>query len=258
MRLQLIRNATLKLDYGGTKILIDPCLAPRHSLESFAGISPNPTVDLPIAVEEIVDGVELIVVSHLHSDHYDEVAKLSLPKGLPLICQPGDEDTFRQDGFADVRPLLEALEWRGVRITRREGSHGLGPVLDDMGPVMGFVIEAPGEPTVYWAGDTVLYPPVAETIAAVRPDVTITHSCGARWNGDPIVMDAAETLAVCRLAPAGGVVVATHMEALDHATVDRAALRDAAVAGGISSDRLRIPADGNVLDLLEGRFSEPA
>jgi len=256
--LQLIRNATLKLYYAGSTILIDPCLAPKHGLESFAGKSLNPTVDLPASIDEIVHDVELVVVSHLHSDHYDDVAKESLSKHLPLICQPGDEETIGQDGFADVRPLARTLEWRGIRFSRRKGSHGLGPVVEEMGPVMGIVIEAAGEPTIYWAGDTVFYPPVAATIDELRPDVTIVHSCGALWNGDLIVMDGVQTVDLCHLAPTSGIVIATHMEALDHATVDRLALRREAAAAGISEKRLLIPIDGETLDLPMSSFSKAA
>ncbi len=252
MRLQLIRNATLKLDYAGATILLDPYLAPRHSLPSFTGRSPNPMTELPLSIDEILQGVDLVVVSHLHTDHFDSVAKQVVPKQLLLICQPGDEDVIRAVGFEDVVPLKSSLEWQGIRFTRREGSHGLGPVVEKMGPVMGFVIQAPGEPTIYWAGDTVLYPPVAEAIAELQPDIVVTHSCGARWDGDLIVMDDEQTLEVCRSVPPGTVVVATHMEALDHATVDRAALRKAARAAGIGQDRLLIAADGETLTFAAG------
>jgi L-ascorbate metabolism protein UlaG (beta-lactamase superfamily) len=253
LRLQLVRNATLKLDYGGRTILIDPYLAPKHSLPSYTGRSPNPLVDLPVAIEAVLAGVELVVVSHLHSDHFDSVAKQIVPKDLPLICQPGDEETVRNAGFRDVAPLVGDFAWGGVSFTRCEGSHGLGQVVQKMGSVMGFVLRAPGEPTVYWAGDTVLYPPVIETIRSARPDIIVTHSCGARWDGDPIVMDALETVEVCRIAPAGAIVIATHMEALDHATVDRQALHEAAIAAGITG-RLRIPADGEKLTFEASSF----
>lgn len=248
MRFQLIRNATLKLVYGGRTILVDPYFAPRFSRPSFTGKSPNPLVDLPLPIEGILDGVEMVIVSHLHSDHYDPVAQESVPKHLPLFCQPGDEETIRSHGFADVRPLVDSATWHGITLIRRDGSHGLGPVLKEMGPVMGLTLMAEGEPRIYWAGDTVLYPPVEETIAAFRPDVVVTHSCGAFWGPDRIVMDAAETLAVCRAAPEA-TVIATHMEALDHATVDRAALRQAAKAAGVASSRLLIPEDGEAFEL---------
>lgn len=250
MQLQLIRNATLKLSFAGCTILVDPYFAPRHSLPSYTGRSPNPLVELPVAVDEIIAGVELVIVSHLHSDHFDSVAKERVPKSLPILCQPGDEGAIRNAGFTNVTPLEDTTTWQGIAITRREGSHGLGPVLEKMGSVMGFSLDAPDEPSLYWAGDSVLYPPVTETITRTRPQVIVTHSCGAMWDGVPIVMDAAETIAICRMSP-GSTVVATHMEALDHATVSRLALRQAAQKEGIAPERLLIPADGETLSLAK-------
>jgi L-ascorbate metabolism protein UlaG (beta-lactamase superfamily) len=181
MKLQLLRNATLKLSYGGRTILIDPYFAPRHSLPSFAGRSPNPLVDLPLPVEGILAGVELVVVSHLHSDHFDKAAQEAVPKHLPIVCQPGDEATIGKAGFTNVTPLTTSIDWNGLRLTRCEGSHGLGTVVEKMGNVMGFVLESPEEPTLYWAGDTVLYPPVLEAVRRITPDIIVSHSCGARW-----------------------------------------------------------------------------
>lgn len=247
MKLQLVRNATLKLGYAGRTILVDPYLAPRHSLPSFTGKSPNPTAELPMSIEEILAGVELVIVSHLHTDHFDSVAKERVPRDLPLVCRPGDEETIRKAGFTDVRPLTGETNWRGIRIVRREGNHGSGDVLAKMGPVMGFTLEAADEPSVYWAGDTILYPPVLETISGFRPDVVVTHSCGALWDNTLIVMDAEQTVATCEAVKEKAVVVATHMEALDHSTVDRAALRSHADRRGISPARLLIPADGETL-----------
>lgn len=249
MKLQLLRNATLKLSYGGRTILVDPYFAPRHSLPSFAGRSPNPLVDLPLPVEEILAGVELVIVSHLHSDHFDGSAQKAVSKHLPVICQPGDEATIAGAGFTDVTPLTTSTDWNGLRLTRCEGSHGLGPVVEKMGNVMGFMLETPGEPKLYWAGDTVLYPPVIETVRRAEPDIIVSHSCGACWDGDLIVMDADQTTSLCETAPRS-IVVATHMEALDHATVDRNDLRRAADAKGIPATRLIIPRDGETIDLV--------
>ncbi|QRM55417.1 MBL fold metallo-hydrolase [Sinorhizobium sp. BG8] len=246
MKLQLIRNATLKLDYAGHTVLIDPYFAPMHSQPSFAGRSENPLVELPVDIDAILEGVELVIVSHLHEDHFDDVAKERVPKHLPIFCQPGDETEIREAGFANVTPLTDRATWNGLTLTRRDGSHGLGPVVELMGSVMGFSVEAKGEPSIYWAGDTVLYPPVADIIRETNPDVIITHSCGARWDGDLIVMDAGETIEVCETSQSA-VVVATHMEALDHATVSRQDLRRAAEARGIAASKLLIPADGDTL-----------
>ncbi|MDK4703672.1 MBL fold metallo-hydrolase [Rhizobium sp. CNPSo 4062] len=248
MQLELIRNATLKITYGGQVLLIDPYFAPRHTLPSFTGRSPNPMTELPRSIDDILQGVELVIVSHLHTDHFDAVAKERVPKTLPILCQPGDEGRIRDAGFTSVTPLAQSIVWQGVTITPKQGSHGIGPVVEKMGPVIGLTLEADGEPTVYWAGDTVLYPPVAGTILEFSPDIIVTHSCGARWDGDLIVMDDKQTLEVSRLAPQA-TIVATHMEALDHATVTRQALRQTAEAGGLDPSRLLIPADGETLHL---------
>ena len=248
MQLELIRNATLKVTYGGHILLIDPYFAPRHSLPSFTGRSPNPMTELPRSIDDILQGVELVIVSHLHTDHFDAVAKERVPKTLPILCQPGDEGRIRDASFTNVTPLTQSTVWQGLTITPRQGSHGVGPVVEKMGPVIGLTLEAAGEPTVYWAGDTVLYPPVAETIREFSPDIIVTHSCGARWDGDLIVMDDKQTLEVSRLAPEA-TIVATHMEALDHATVTRQDLRQTAEAGGLGPSRLLIPVDGETLHL---------
>jgi L-ascorbate metabolism protein UlaG (beta-lactamase superfamily) len=249
MQLHLIRNATLRLTYGGCRWLIDPFLAPKHTLRSFAGISPNPLVDLPCTPQEVVAGIDRVIVSHLHPDHFDTTAEELLPKSLPLFCQPGDESQIASKGFHNVTPVENAIERQGIRITRTLGQHGTGAMAERMGKVSGFLFQARGEPTVYWAGDTIWYQAVAQVITGTQPDVIITHSSGAKIGEyDPIVMDAGQTIAVCRAAPRA-VVVAVHMEALDHGTVSRADLRGAADAAGIGRDRLLIPDDGVILTL---------
>jgi L-ascorbate metabolism protein UlaG (beta-lactamase superfamily) len=250
MRLRLFRNATQRLRYAGHEILLDPYFAPKHSRPSFAGRSPNPLVDLPCPPEEIMAGAELLILSHLHSDHFDPEAQRLLPKELPVFCQPGDEEAIRGHGFERVTPVADAVTWNGITLTRTPGQHGTTPTeLADMGTVSGFVFQAPGEPTVYWAGDTILYEEVSETIERFWPDVIITHSSGAMWKGNgPIVMDAAQTLAVCKASPDSR-VVAIHLDSLDHGEVSREDLRAQASAAEISDERLLIPEDGETLEL---------
>jgi L-ascorbate metabolism protein UlaG (beta-lactamase superfamily) len=249
MRLRLFRNATQRLRYAGREILLDPYFAPKHSRPSYAGRSPNPLVDLPCPPEEIMAGAELLILSHLHSDHFDPEAQRLLPKDLPVLCQPGDEDAIQGHGFERVTPVAGTLAWNGIDVTRTPGQHGTHAELEEMGSVSGFVFQAPGEPTTYWAGDTVLYEPVREVLARFRPDVIVTHSSGALWKGSgPIVMDAAQTLAVCRAAPESR-VIAIHLDSLDHGEVSREDLRAQARAEGIPDAQLLIPADGETVEI---------
>ncbi len=249
MKFQLIRSATLRMDYAGQRFVIDPYLAARHSRPSYAGNSLNPLVDLPCSPAEVIAGVEWVLVSHLHSDHFDPAAQELLPKDTPILCQPGDEAWIAGKGFRRITPVVQGLAWQSIMITRTPGQHGSGDVLAEMGQVSGFIFQAENEPTLYWAGDTIWYEGVADTIARTRPQIIVTHSCGAVWGAHvPIVMDAAQTIAVCQAAP-NSIVIATHMDSVDHATISRENLRQYADAHGIGPDRLLIPADGETLAL---------
>ena len=249
MQLQLIRSATLRLEYARHRFIIDPYLAARHTRPSYTGASPNPLVDLPCSPLEAIAGIEMVLISHLHSDHFDPAAKELLPKTLPVLCQPEDQAEIESMGFRRVIPVHDRVDWHGIRITRTPCQHGTGAVLAEMGDASGFVFSAQNEPTIYWAGDTIWCEAVAETIHRTQPDVIVTHSCGAVW-GDHvlIIMDAAQTVAVCRTAPSS-TIIATHMEALDHATVTRAALREYAEAQGVGPAKLLIPLDGTRITL---------
>ena len=247
MELQSIRNATVRVQYGGRLFVIDPYLAPKQSLPSYTGRSPNPLVDLPCSPEDVIDGVEMVVVSHLHSDHFDTAVQSLLPKDLLIYCQPGDETFIEGKGFQRVKPILDFEVWQCIKITRTGGQHGTGEVLDEMGEVSGFVFQAANEPTVYWAGDTIWCEVVEAVIKEFEPEIIISHSCGAVWGDNVlIVMDEAQTVAMAKAAP-NSTVVATHMEALDHGMVSRESLRRYADEAGIGRDRLLIPLDGEVI-----------
>jgi len=244
VRIRLLRNATQRVFYGGVSWLWDPYLAPRFSRPSFTGASPNPLVELPCTPEEAVAGSEAVIVSHPHSDHFDPLARQLLPKAVPLFCQPCDREEIEGEGFTDVRPVQDSARFRGVSLHRVPGRHGSGAVLEEMGRTSGFILQADGEPTVYWVGDSIWCEEVARSIRRFAPRVVITHSSGAVWGGgELIVMDAAQTLEVCRAAPRS-TVIAVHLEALDHGTVSRRELRARAEEAGIPPDRLHIPADG--------------
>ncbi|MBX3059694.1 MAG: MBL fold metallo-hydrolase [Anaerolineae bacterium] len=249
MKMQLIRSATLRVNYNGRLFIIDPFLAAKGTVRSFAGIAPNPIVKLPCTPEAAIAGVEMALVSHLHVDHFDDTAVALLPKDLPILCQPGDEEKIKEKGFTAVTPITHSLTWQGISFTRTPGQHGTGEVGQRMGQVSGFVWQAAGEPTVYWAGDTIWYETVAEVIRTVQPDVIITHSSGAKFGDSaPIVMDAAQTIAVCTAVPQA-TVIAVHLESLDHGTVSRADLRALADSHGIPASHLLIPQDGETLRL---------
>jgi L-ascorbate metabolism protein UlaG (beta-lactamase superfamily) len=248
MKIQLIRNATMKIAYKGHVILTDPMLSPKGAIRPFAGIARNPTVALPLPMEDILNGVEMVLVSHGHPDHIDEAAQKELPQTTPVFCQPGDEIKMAGKGFKSVIPIESTHSWEGITITRTLGEHGKGKILERMGTVSGFVLQADDEPTVYWVGDSIWCNAVEENMRAFKPDIIVTHSGGATIPGfEPIIMDIEQTLEVAAASSEEAVVVAIHMEALDHCGVSREALRRAADSKDIPRSRLLIPDDGDII-----------
>ena len=247
MHIQLIRNATLRMTYGHQVFITDPYLAPKHSQEPLIGKSRNPIVDLPFPPEDVLANIEMALVSHLHPDHFDTVAQQRLPKPIQIYCQLGDEDQIKQAGFSRVTVVDGSIDWHGVKITRIPGEHGNKAWSAQMGAVSGFILRAEHEPTIYWAGDTIWCEPVRQVILETAPDIIITHSSGASFEaGAPIIMDAQQTIEVCRTAPQA-IVVAIHMETFDFDTVSRRDLRARAEGEGIEARQLLIPADGETL-----------
>ena len=247
MKIQLIRNATMKITYAGRTILTDPMLAPKGDFEAFAGIARNPTIELPFQIEEIVNGIDSVLVTHDHQDHFDKTASAALPKTTTVFCQPGDEGKITGKGFQSVTPIETSYTWEGITITRTDGQHGSGKVLKFIGKVSGFVFQASGEPTVYWVGDSIWYEAVKNTIEKFKPNIIITHSGGAKIPGfETIIMDAEQTLTTLK-ASQDAVVVAIHLEALDHCQVNREMLRQMADAADIPASRLVIPKDGETI-----------
>src|SRR5210317_1281544 len=124
MKIQLIRNATMKISYAGHTFLTDPMLAPKDAYKPFADIARNPTIDLPLALEAILKDVESVVVSHDHPDHFDKAAGTALPKTFPVFCQPADKGRLTEAGFRTVIPIEISTTWEGITITRTAGRHG--------------------------------------------------------------------------------------------------------------------------------------
>ena len=195
MQIQLVRSATIRVSLAGTVLLIDPWLAARGEGRSYAGRVRSPLVDLPMPVEDVVDGIDAVLVSHLHSDHIDAAGAQAIPPGTPVLAPRRDVAGLRALGVANVVPVEGSATVGAIEIVLTPGRHGPDDVLPAMGEVSGFILRAPGEPSLYWVGDSILCDEVRAVIRSERPEVIVVHACGADWEGTaPLVMDAGMVL----------------------------------------------------------------
>jgi L-ascorbate metabolism protein UlaG (beta-lactamase superfamily) len=237
VRITLVRSATLLLELAGKRVLVDPMLddaGARPPIDQTRNEVANPTVPLPFPAEEVVRGLDAVIVTHRHRDHLDARGEELLPRDVPVFCQPEDEDALREMGL-DARAIVDEIEWECLRITRTPARHGSGAIAELLAPVSGFVL---GE--LYLAGDTVWYDAVAETIERHRPRVAVVNAGGAEFvEGGLIVMGVDDVREVVARVPT---VVAVHMEALNHCFLSRETLRREVPA-------VLVPEDGETIEL---------
>ncbi|MFW0716686.1 MBL fold metallo-hydrolase [Pedobacter sp. N23S346] len=243
--IQLIRNATLIIHYGGHKILVDPMLSPKGAFESWAGIAKNPTVDLKLPMQQITDSVDLVLVSHTHADHFDDAANKELSKSIKIINQPADKTFFSSRGYTNAETLEHKTKWENINIERVNGAHGSGKVLEMMGKTSGFILSATGLPTIYIMGDAIWTDHIKENIKRIKPDIIVVNSGGAQIKGFenvPIIMDEKQTMDL--IASSGNAkVIAVHMDALDHCRTTRVSLGKEAAKNHVAKDKLVILKD---------------
>ncbi|CAM3815788.1 MBL fold metallo-hydrolase [Mesobacillus thioparans] len=224
MDIQLIRQATMKIQYNGHIILVDPMFSPRGSLDPVANAANdkrNPLVDLPFPVEEILKEVEAVMITHMHRDHLDDAAIQSLPKDIVVFCQPEDEGKLQEHGFLNVVKVNSDVQWNGIKLSRTGGRHGTGELARAMGPVSGFILEADSEENLYIAGDTVWCDETEDAIRNYKPGVIIVNGGEAQFKtGDPITMGLKDIVKV-RNQAADSLIVVVHMEAWNHCLLKR-------------------------------------
>ncbi|AZL69392.1 MULTISPECIES: MBL fold metallo-hydrolase [Pseudomonas] len=258
VEMQQIRNATVKITYAGTTFLIDPMLAKKGSYpgfeQTYRSNLRNPLVDLPEPADKVVSGVDAVIVTHTHLDHWDDAAQKTLPKDIPLFTQhEEDAQLIRSQGFKNVRVLEGEVEFGGVKISKTGGQHGTDemyatPALAKaLGQAMGVVFQAPGYKTLYVAGDTIWRKEVDHAIEKYNPDIIVLNAGKALMTGyeGAIIMGEEDVLHATRAAK-NSRIIAVHMDAVNHMSLTREALRAYVRKEGIAS-RVEIPADGESL-----------
>ncbi len=259
VQLQQIRNATVKITYADTTFLIDPMLAKKGTYPGFEGTYRselrNPLVELPMSVQDVLAGVDAVIVTHTHLDHWDDAAQALVPKEIPLYTQnEADAGLIRSQGFTNVRVLSDKAEFGGVTLSKTGGQHGTDEMyaLDEaaqfLGDAMGVVFQAPGHKTLYLVGDTVWRDEVDQALAQYEPQIIVLNAGYAMLSDfdGSIIMGKEDVLRAAQTAP-NAQIVATHMDAINHMAQTRQELREYVQEKNIQ-DRVEIPEDGATVE----------
>ena len=240
--------------------MVDPFFAPKHSMNGFPSTfnsqAKMPLVELPMSVNKILDGVDAVIVTHTHEDHWDETAARAIPKNLPVYVQhEADAAKIRNQGFTDVRVLNGNTVFNGITISKTGGAHGTeamyaNPQLAEaLGDAMGVVLQSSGHKTAYIMGDTIWTADVNKALNRYKPDYLIMNTGYALISGisDGIIMGTADVLKASQVMPKAKIIT-VHMDTVNHTTVSRADMRKFIHGQNIES-RVNVPEDGETVKL---------
>lgn len=246
-----IRNATVKITYGGVTFLIDPLLGPKGTMSpylfSVRQDCRNPLFDLPFSAQEVLDGVDAVIFTHLHSDHVDKGAYKLIPKDMKVFAQnKNNKWRIERKGFTNVEVLSDLTTFKGISMTKIQGQHGQFPYYYLAGNTCGIVFRSPEKQTLYLAGDTIWYSGVEKAIETYNPKVIVVNGGGNKLNfGGLLIMGTDDIKKVHDAAP-NSIIISTHMEGVNHWSVSRKELADFAKNHKFAN-KLRIPLDGEVI-----------
>ena len=205
-----VGTATVLLRYAGFTVLTDPSFLRRGERVRLGyGLRSRRLTDPALEIDALPP-LDLVVLSHLHEDHWDRVAA-RLPRSLPVATTPHAAASLHDQGFVWAQPLAtwESLECaKGaarLRITAMPGRHGPRPVSRLLSPVMGSLLEfetVDGRQMLrlYVTGDTLVHDRIREVRARYADiDIALLHLGGERALGVRLTMDGAQGADLMRI-----------------------------------------------------------
>ncbi|MFB1299610.1 MBL fold metallo-hydrolase [Mycobacterium sp. pW049] len=168
-----IGNATTLIAADGLTVLTDPNFLHRgqHAYLGYGLVSKR--LREPALSVEQLPPVDVIVLSHMHGDHWDRVAERGLDRDIPVITTHAAANRLVQKGFHAAL----GLETWGTRtivrgttsltVTSLPGRHAPTWTRRLLPPVMGSMlefgtVEDPGQRRLYISGDTLVIPELAD------------------------------------------------------------------------------------------------
>ena len=214
----------------------------------------TPLKDLSMPIEEILKDIEAVFVTHTHADHWDEYTAKFIPKYIPIFVQnAADKKLIVSQGFTDVRVLGINTPFKGITITKTGGQHGTDEmfantiIAENFGESMGFVFRAPGQKSVYFAGDTILHDYVELALKKYKPDIIVVNAAQAVYEGlvGSSMMgpdDAKKIYEMCKESK----IIPVHMDCYCHCLCTIEKMKKFVEENKLQ-DRVLVPCDGEIL-----------
>jgi L-ascorbate metabolism protein UlaG (beta-lactamase superfamily) len=200
-----VGTATVVIRFDGLTILTDPNFLHKgdHVHLGYGLTSKrltNPAIELAI-----LPRIDLIVLSHMHEDHFDRFVQKNLDRDIPIVTTEESAGMLKEMGFRKRYPLrtwdslgIEKGNAR-LRITSTPGRHG-PPIIAKLLPkVMGSVLDFGTKTStlkyrMYISGDTMVYDDIREIPRRYpNADLALLHLGGTRILGlATVTMDAGE------------------------------------------------------------------
>src|SRR4051794_9543649 len=202
-----VGNATTVLRLGDFTLMTDPNFVSAGSRVHLGyGAWTRRLVDPALTIGQLPP-LDAVLLSHLHGDHFDRVARTELASSTPIVTTPQAGRRLRRWKFEKVRglPTWETHDWtrdrQTLRVTAVPGRHGPGPVdrllPDVMGSVVELIVDRVCRLRLYITGDTLHRPFLADIPRRCGDiDAMIIHLGGTRLLGMLLTMDGAQGVAL--------------------------------------------------------------
>lgn len=170
--IQFIGTATVLIRYQGFTILTDPnFLHKGDHVHLGYGLRSQRLTNPALQLSQLPP-IDLVLLSHLHEDHFDRLVQDQLPKDTLIVSTREASENLQRMGFLRPAPLStwEAIELRKgearLTITAMPGRHGPPGVAALLPTVMGAMVDfAPAgkQPRyrLYISGDTLVFDDIA-------------------------------------------------------------------------------------------------
>lgn len=261
MQLTYLGTAMIDLRVGDARFVTDPALDPRGTTYDFgmwctprSWFASEKQYDTPPLDDGPIDAVLLSHDQHADNLDYagrtlvggDRVARcITTVPGAKRLARPRVENDRPGKGLGlgnRAVALAPTTTTRVGRVTVRAIVARHGPrFLPQVHEVTGFVLDVDDGPRIWISGDTVMFPALAETLAALGKeravDVAVVH-CGAvafpkALGSARFTFNAADAVEACKLVQAK-TIVPIHRAGWAHFRQPESALASAFEAAGLA------------------------